>query len=91
MEEIHTHTFIGGPKDGQREAMQGADIERGSVTVRSVAPVKLEERGGQIKPTDTTYERTAFQGEKVRFIYWKAQGLSIDEATGMLFAHYINR
>jgi hypothetical protein len=96
MEEINTHTFIGGPKDGQRELMMGADVERGPVTLRTRPPTPLlapvDAVGPSILPSYfTTYERTAYQGEKCRFIFWKAQGLSIDDAMRLLFAHYINR
>ena len=96
MEEVHTHTFVGGPKDGQREMIQGADAERGHVTVRTLpreAPMvgDPELQNEAVPMSETTYERTAYQGEKVRFIFWKARGLSIDEAMAKLFAHYINR
>ena len=90
MEEIITHIFVGGPKDGECETRLHAD-RVGITHVRAPVPDQPARDDGNLLYQDVSYERTAYQGEKVRFIFWKAQGLSIDDAMRKLFDHYTVR
>lgn len=97
MIEVHTHTFVGGHYDGRREVLEGADAERGAVSIMTPPPLLPTPPDSDDHPSAVVaaraiiYERAAYEGEKVRFIFWKARDLTIDEALTKLFAHYIDR
>ena len=92
MQSIHTHLFVGGPKDGVREMVAGADADRGSITIQTVIaqagkPTSNPDAVG-LTDQDFLYERTAIEAGNTRFLFWKLTGMSLDAALASLFNHY---